>query len=173
MAKRRSSDRDNPLRDDIFALLNSRKVATEKALEALAQCQAQITNRLLIESIAKDCGLRPSNFLTDATLELYYDLKQGRGDVGYISKGWDDPGFRVGDILSIPKQNLPQLNDNIVELLKFCATRGVSVTIEDTRDGVELHMDSVIYSDGFNGKVFEQVLGYLNVCIEKAEELVG
>ena len=38
---------------------------------------------------------------------------------------------------------------------------------------VEVQMDSVIYSDGFNKKVFEQVLHELNACVEKANELLG
>jgi len=96
------SDGDNPLRDQIFALLNIKKVPVEKALEALSQCQAHITNRILVERTAKECGLRLSRFLTNKDLELYYDLKQGRHDVGYISKGWNDPGFRVGDLFYIP-----------------------------------------------------------------------
>jgi hypothetical protein len=167
------SDGDNPLRDEIFALLNTAKVPIEQVLEALSQCQAQITNRILVERTAKECGLRLSRFLTNKDLELYYDLKQGRHDVGYISKGWNDPGFRVGDLFDIPKHKLPQLKDNILTLLKCCATRGVSVTIDETKDGVQLHMDSVIYSDGFNKRVFEQVLHYVNVCVHKAEELMG
>jgi len=164
------SDSDNPLRDDIFALLNSKRVPIEKALEALSQCQTHITNRILVERTAKECGLRLSRFLANENLELYYDLKEGRQDVGYISKGWDDPGFRVGDVLDIPRHKLPQLKDNIVTLLKFCATRGVSVTIEETKDGMQLHMDSVIYSDGFNKKVIAQVLHYLTECVQRAHD---
>jgi hypothetical protein len=34
-------------------------------------------------------------------------------------------------------------------------------------------MDSVIYKDGFNRKVFEQVLHHLNLCVERAETLLG
>lgn len=93
MIKMLPSDSHDPLRDDIFALLNSKKVSIDKALEALSQCQAYIINRLLVESTAKECGLKLSGFLANDVLELYYDLKQGRHDVGYISKGWDDPGF--------------------------------------------------------------------------------
>ena len=167
------SDSENPLRDEIFALLNSQKASTGKAIAALAQCQAHIVNRILVEQIAKECRLRLARFIINEHLELYYDIKQGRHDVGYISKGWDDPGFRVGDILNIPNQSLPQFKDNVVTLLKFCATRGVAVTIEEAKDGIQLHMDSVIYSDGFNKKVFEQVVESLNECVEKAEKLIA
>ena len=105
--------------------------------------------------------------------ELYYDLKQGRHDVGYISKGWNDPGFRVGDLVSVSKENIGNVQANAYRLLKFCATRGVVLAVEEKADSIELQMDSVIYSDGFNKSVFAQVLHYLNACVEKAQELIG
>ena len=59
-------------------------------------------------------------------------------------------------------------------LLKYCATRGIVMTIkENDDDSVELQMDSVIYSDGFNKKVFIQVLRCLGECAEKANSLFG
>ena len=173
MVRMLRSDSDNPLRDEIFALLNSKKASNGKALEALSQCQSQIVNRILVQRTVKECGLKLTRFLANKDLELYYDLKQGRHDVGYISKGWGDPGFRVGDLLDVPNRKLPQLKDNIVAILKFCATRGVSVTIEETKGGMQLLMDCVIYSDGFNKKVFGQALRQLNACVEKTEELMG
>jgi len=30
---------------------------------------------------------------------LYYDITRGRHDMGYIAKGWEDPGFRIGDLV--------------------------------------------------------------------------
>ena len=161
MVKKRTVIGDNPLRNDILALLGRRRVSMDKALEAVSQCQAQLGNRILVEAAAKQCGLKLSSFLTDESLELYYDIKRGRHDLGFISKGWDDPGFRIGDLVHVPKRYVPRLKDTIFTLLRFCATRGVSVTIEDTREGAELQMDSVIYLEGFSGSVFEQVIHYL------------
>ena len=126
---------------------------------------------MIVEQTTKECGLKLSGFLANDDLELYYDLKQGRHDVGYISKGWKDPGFRVGDLIKVPKSSIPVLKTNAYNLLKFCATRGVAVTIEEKSDSVQLQMDSVIYSDGFNKKVFAQVLESLNECADKVHEL--
>jgi hypothetical protein len=161
----------NPLREQIFEVLRNSPTSAEEDLTALLQCAAHIRNRIIVEQTAKECGLRLSGFRTNDDLELYYDLKQGRHDVGYISKGWDDPGFRVGDLIKVPKANIPALKAHAYDLLKFCATRGVVVTFEENADVVEVQMDSVIYSDGFNKKVFEQVLSYLNGCVEKAATL--
>jgi len=173
MVSRMRFDNDsNPLRDQIFDVLRKSPSSADEDLTALLQCAAHIRNRIIVEQTAKECGLRLSGLRVNDELELYYDLKQGRHDVGYISKGWDDPGFRVGDLVQVPKANIPALKMHAYALLKFCATRGVVVTIEEKTDLVEIQMDSVIYSDGFNRKVFEQVLHYLNVCVEKVEELI-
>jgi hypothetical protein len=87
------------LRDQIFALLNKKKASFEDALKALSQSEAHIRNRMMVEKISKECGLKLSGFLANDELELYNDLKRGRHDMGYISKGWEDPGFRIGDLI--------------------------------------------------------------------------
>jgi hypothetical protein len=66
------------LRDQIFALLNKKKASFEDALRALSQCEAHIQNRVIVEKIAKECGLKLAGFLANDELELYYDLKRGR-----------------------------------------------------------------------------------------------
>jgi hypothetical protein len=171
MVRLRFEEDGNPLRNQIFEVLRNSRTSAEEDLAALLQCAAHIRNRIIVEQTARECGLKLSGFRANDDLELYYDLKQGRHDVGYISKGWDDPGFRVGDLVEVPNANIPALKTHAYALLKFCATRGIVVTIEEKSEAVEIQMDSVIYSDGFNRKVFEQVLHYLNVCVEKAEEL--
>jgi hypothetical protein len=47
------------------------------------------------------------------------------------------------------------------------------VTIDGTKDDMELNMSSVTYSDGFNKSVFEQVLYHLNLCVKKAKAVIG
>jgi len=143
------------------------------ALKVLTQCQAHVRNRMIIEEITRKCGMTLSGFLSDEHQEFYYDLKQGRHDVGYVSKGWDDPGFRVGEIVEIPKWQIADMKEHVYALLTFCAIQGVTVTIEEKEKSIELHMDSVIYLEGLNKRVFEQVLHHLNECVGKAHELIG
>ncbi len=173
MVRLRFEEDGNPLRNQIFEVLRKSRTSAEEDLTALLQCAAHIRNRIIVEQTAKECGLKLSGFRANDELELYYDLKQGRHEVGYISKGWNDPGFRVGDLVSVPRDNIDNVKANAYRLLKFCATRGVVLTLEEKPGSVELQMDSVIYSEGFNKSVFAQVLNYLNVCVEKAEELIG
>jgi len=172
MARLRPSNKGDMLRNQIFDLLNKKKASADLALNALTQCQAHVRNRIIIEGIGKECGVKLSGFLTNEHLELYYDLKQGRHDGGYISKGWDDLGFRVGEIIDVPKWNNADMKEHLYDLLTYCATQGVAVTIEEKESRIELHLDSVIYSEGLNKRVFEQVLRHLQECVEKAHELI-
>lgn len=175
MVRNRFSPEDTEsLREKIFRVVNDADVPVAEVLRTLAQCQAHIENRTIVEQTLKECGLHPSGFNTNKHLELYYDIAQGKRKVGYISKGWDDPGFRIGDIVEVPKRKIASLREHAYSLLKYCATRGIVMTVEENdNDSVKLQMDSVIYSDGFNEKVFVQVLHYLTECVEKANEMFG
>lgn len=161
------------LRASVLQVINEANVAGADAAKALAQCQSHFANRNIVEQTLRECGLLASGFLTNEHLELYYDIARGARDLGYISKGWDDPGFRIGDVLPVPKSKIETLKQRASALMKFCATRGVAVTGEPNADGrTELHMDSVIYSDGFNKKVFTQVLDCLIECADKARAII-
>lgn len=160
------------LRDRILEVLGNSSTSASEDLVALLQCASQIRNRVTVLEVAKECGYTLSRFITNDDLELYYDIKKGRHDFGYISKGWDDPGVRVGELVSVPKANTATLRKQAYNLLTFCATRGVTLTLHEEGAGVSIQMDSVIYLDGFNSEVFKQVVHYLNLCVGKAQELM-
>lgn len=82
MAGSRPSNKGDELRNQILALLNKNKASADLALKVLTQCQSHVRNRIMIEKLAKDCGVVLSGFVTNEHLELYYDLKQGRHDGG-------------------------------------------------------------------------------------------
>jgi len=161
------------LRNQIFALLSKKRASFEDALKALSQCEAHIRNRMMVEKIARECGLKLSRFLANEELELYYDLKRGRHDMGYISKGWDDPGFRIGDLIEIEKWKEESFKANAYEILRYCATNGIVMTVEEDKDTIILQMEGVIYNEGFNKDTFLKTLETLNECIEKAQELLS
>jgi len=128
---------------------------------------------MMVEKIARECGLKLSRFLANEELELYYDLKRGRHDMGYISKGWDDPGFRIGDLIEIEKWKEESFKANAYEILRYCATNGIVMTVEEDKDTIILQMEGVIYNEGFNKDTFLKTLETLNECIEKAQELLS
>ncbi len=161
------------IRDQIFVLLQKKKASFENALKALSQCEAHIRYRIMVENIAKESGLKLSRFLANDKLELYYGLKRGRHDMAYISKGLEDPGFRIGDLIEIEKWKEEEFKANAYEILRFCATNGIVVTVEEGKDSITLQMEGVIYSEGFNKDTFLKTLETLNECVEKAQELLA
>jgi len=128
---------------------------------------------MMVENIARECGLKLSRFLANDKLELYYDLKRGRHDMGYISKGWEDPGFRIGDLIVMEKLKEESFKANAYEILRFCATNGIVITVEEGKDTITLQMEGVIYSEGFNQDTFLKTLETLNECVEKVQDLIG
>jgi hypothetical protein len=160
------------LREQIFALLSDSTTSVGEDLEALSQCEAHIRNRTIIGGIARECGLILAGFLTNGTLELYYDIKRGRHDLGYISKGWEDPGFRIGDLVEIDQWEADILKANTPHIIRFCATNGIAMTVQESPTTVALHLDGVIYSEGFNRDTFLKTLDTLNACAEEIHTLI-
>jgi len=160
------------LREQILALLSDSTTSVGEDLEALSHCTAHIRNRMIIGDIARRCGLRLVRFQTNDALELYYAIKRGRHDLGYISKGWEDPGFRIGDLVEIDQWEADILKANTPHIIRFCATNGIAMTVQETPTTVALHLDGVIYSEGFNRDTFLKTLETLNDCVEKIHTLI-
>ena len=168
---RKSGDKSDSLRNKILAVLSKSKASVDDMLKALSQCQSHILSRMATEEIARECGLKLARYTSNQDLEFYYDIHKGRHCVGYISKGWKDPGFRIGDVIRIPERKAGLFQVNAYHILRFCAVRGITMTVEETKDAIEVHMDGVIYSDGFNKNTFTKTLETLNECVEKIREL--
>jgi hypothetical protein len=162
----------NFLRDQIRALLCNSPTSVDADLEALSQCAAQIRNCGLVGNIARECGLTLVGFQTNDTLELYYDLKRGRHDLGFISKGWEDPGFRIGDLVEIGGWDRDVVKGASRQIMRVCATQGIGLTIQEAPTTITLQLDGVLYSEGFNRDTFFKTLESLNVCVEKIHSLI-
>ena len=160
------------LRDSIFSLLRDTATTADEDLAALSQCAAHIRNRRIIGDIARECGLTLAGFLTNDALELYYDIKRGRHDLGYIAKGWEDPGFRIGDLMGIGWWDADVVKANTTQIMHVCATNGIGITIQERPLTIELQLDGVIYSNGFNRETLRQTLDSLNACVGKIESLI-
>jgi hypothetical protein len=114
-----------------------------------------------------------SGFSTGDSLELYYDIARGQQDIGYISKGWEDPGFRIGDLIQIPKRRAAQFRSTIKQIRKLCAVNGIGVTVERTKDTIEIQVDGVIYNEGFSKKTFKKTLETLNECVQNIRQMTA
>ena len=149
------------LRDQIRSLLHESMTSVEEDLEALSHCEAQIRNRCIVEHLARECGLTLAGFLTNDVLELYYGIKQGRHDLGYISKGWEDPGFRIGDLVEVGWWDKDIVQANSHHIMRLCAINGITLTIQEAPIAITLQLDGVLYSEGFNRSTFQKTLDCL------------
>ena len=160
------------LRDQIRALLHDSPTSVGEDVEALSHCAAQLRNRGLVEHIARDCGLALAGFRTNDALELYYDIRRGRHDLGFISKGWEDPGFRMGDLVEIGWWDRDIVKANSPHIMRVCATNGITLTIQESPITISLQVDGVLCSEGFNHHTFLKTLDSVNVCVEKIHILI-
>jgi hypothetical protein len=161
------------LRARIFEVLGQSKTPEDGWVTILAQCTAQVRNRTIVTRIAGECGLTLSGFRSDAALELYFDIGRGEQELGYIAKGWEDPGFRIGDLIEVTPGKTATLVTNAFQIMKLCGTNGIAISINETGDGLELALDGVIYSEGFNRETFRKTLDTVRKCAQKIRALVG
>ncbi len=162
----------NYLREQLFAVLRESTTSAAEDLKALSQCAAHIRNRIAVENIARESDLTLAGFLTNNALELFYNIKRGRHHLGYISKGWEDPGFRIGELVEIGWWDADVLKATTPQIMRCCATNGITMTIQEGPLTMTLQLDGVIYSEGFNRDTFLQTLDSLNACVEKIHALI-
>ena len=165
--------KSNFLRQQVFAVLRDSTTTVEEDLGALSHCAAHIRNRMIVEGIARDCGLSLTAFLTNDALELYYAIRRGRHGLGFIAKGWDDPGFRIGDLVEIGPWEADAFKAQAAELARFCAIRGIAMTlVTRTPMSAEVQLDGVIYIEGFNRNTFQKTLDSVNECVERTQTVI-
>ena len=145
-------DPEEALRYQIFALLNESETSAEQDVKVLRQCASHIQNKFLVEQIARACKMKLSDFECGKDLELYYNVKRGAQEMGYICKGWEDPGFRIGDIIDVPKDRAAKCKAAVAQIRKACAVNGIGVTIEKSRGAFEIALDGVILQRGIQQK---------------------
>lgn len=132
---------------------------------------AQDRNRALIKRIAQDCQLALSGFRANEHLEIYYDINRGEQELGFISKGWDDPGFRIGDLIILPITKIDDFKSNVNEILAYCATNGMVITTSIEQEGFVIAIDGIIYCGGVNRLTLSAILITLRDCIEKVHSI--
>lgn len=65
-------------------------------------------NIYLIRENAQKTKFKLTRFISSDVLELYFDILKKDKNIRYISKGWDDPGFRVGDYFEMALSMYPE-----------------------------------------------------------------
>ena len=160
------------LRNGILAIVNKKGKTLDEVIRALTEAKSFFIDRMQIERIAKESGIKTVDFITTEHLELFYNLMKGRQDIGYVSKGWSDPGFRMGNILKIPEIRRAALQKSIMKIMNLCALSGFAVTIVDKPGYTQLVLDAVVYMEGMNSTVFVKICENLCECVEKIHLLI-
>ncbi len=128
------------IRRAIFDYLMTNQVPRSIAERLLSQCSAALRDSDLVETVAKTAGFILSGYKTDAALELYYDVRQGERNVGYISKGWTDPGFRLGEFLIFKPDAIQKFRAGSDSILNLCSSQLVSCGARLRPSGSDLNI---------------------------------
>lgn len=132
------------------------------------QLSEQKRNQELAEGAVTAAGYTASSFTSAKDLEVYFDITRGEQDVGFISKGWTDPGFRIGELLTMP-QGYPENAEPPEYLREFCATNGVALGRSPDLAGTHWILEYVIYTSGFNAETLRESLDTFVECTERVK----
>lgn len=168
----RGGDNLHDARMWVFAALQKLNLSMSEAAKVLAQCHRHVQSRTTVEGMAKEAGLQLDGLETNEELELHCDISKDGHDVGFISKGWDVPGFRVGDLLILPAESLSAFRERATEIMDFCSTIGIVCTGRLTPVGLELNLEDNIYSEGFNIATFLRTLEAVHTCAARVQAIV-
>lgn len=162
-----------PLRDRIMDIVDEEPASASDKLKTLKQCSSHIQNTIQVSEIIKQNGLSYKKFITNDKLELYYDLVRPEDntakDLGYIAKGWDDPGFRLGDVINFEDLEESEFRDYINAIYPECANQGIIINAQEEGNGFIMQLEGLIYSKGFNKDTFSQTLQALNDSVDLAQ----
>jgi len=152
----------------ILAAITRTELERDDALVVLSQVARQLTTKTAVQAAAAAAGYEAFNFSFDKNLELYFDLRHGERDVAYIAKGWIDPGMRIAQTIALSKA--PESGDPwLRELKEFCATNGIICSLTKRHGTIEVALECVLYSDGFNAATLGSSLDALRNCRRKVE----
>ncbi len=132
----------------------------KNAEQLLGQCAGHYRHKRWIMHLAAELELDLSNELYNNALQIYFDIKHAGLDWGYISRGWDEPGFRIGQLIEIPAQHEMDFRRKSNTIVRNVATRGIALSIDPdvNRQTIALHLTINIFDEGFNPPVLRESL---------------
>lgn len=133
----------------------------------------QAADKTILQEIATNSqGFVLCKYFWDEQLELYFDIERNGKSDCYISKGWDQPGFRVSAIVDIPLTR--EFDWNFFDYVSdYCAVNGVALTRQPEGTMVGWMLDSVIYSGALNAESFTGCVDSILDCIKQIRHLVA
>jgi hypothetical protein len=144
--------------------LDRLELGKEEVIRGLADCRLQLEHKALIERVLSAAGYSTERFSWDEHMELYFDVTDGRRDAGYISKGWEDPGFRIAQLLTIPTEYAGAFKAGLEALQHKCATEGLALSTKEEEGELTIYIECVIYTAGFTAEAVAHCMRYLDEC---------
>lgn len=127
-----------------------------------------------IPALAAEIGFEASGFQSDKKMALYWEITRRGEELGYIYRGWDDPGFGIGESLLVSAEDGPILMAQAIVLSAFLAANGVCMTVDQLPfGGYCLNLNCCIYASGFNAGAVKEVVDTLAECSTTVKSLVG
>lgn len=165
-------DDSNKKRDNLKVWFSKQKLSEEEIVNLLERELAQRKNIKLVRHCVKDIGLNVKGFVSNDILELYFDVYKDNKSICYISKGWQDPGFRVGDFIEIDK-TASGFKEKFYEIFQICSKDLISVSVSETRHkSVGMSLEIGIYSDGLNAKVLKNATETLEQVLNNISKIL-
>ncbi len=163
-------------KDDVKKRLNAwiekQNLTDEDAFKALEAILNQRKNVSLVRKNAKKAGLKLERFISNRALEVYFDMLIKGRNVGYISKGWDDPGFRIGEYFEMEK-GIPSFKEKFYKTFQLCSGNLISVSVSEKTPGrVGISLEIGIYQDGFSSKVLKSAVDTIESTMRKIKGLL-
>ena len=137
-----------------------------------SQYLAQIKDVKMIEQSANNLGLELTDFLSNRALELFYEIKKEDRHICVIYKGWDDPGFRLSEILTCHPKNVELIQENIGKASQTCANEGITFHVDVSSEGLGIELAINIYQEGFNTGVLKEAVKTLEYTVNKIKEML-
>jgi len=121
-----------------------------------------------VTKIAKKAGFELKNFQTSRTLELFFNIYQKEETFCYISRAWDDLGFRIGECVVLNK-NHRFFKSIFYDIFQICSQNLISVGVmKDTPpNNMNLSLEVAIYEGGFNQKSLKETVSNLKESLDK------
>ncbi len=127
----------------------------------------QIKSITLVKDCAKKSKLKLKEFITDEQLEVYFEVYRREKNICFIAKGWDEPGFRIGEIIKLDKNN-PDFKRNFYKIFEICSKDLISLGFfKQNKAYLWLSLGVGIYYNGFNEKVLKDASATLKSAADK------
>jgi hypothetical protein len=161
------------MREAVLKLLANYDISPQVAKRALSECPIFLQHVNRVRTLADQLDLDLSGFRSNDDQELYFDLVHRGRDLGFVYRGWDDPGFGIGEMILVTAHKTPSFMMRADVALRMLATRGIGVTATPDGNGSHwLGMTSVLYADGLNASTLAHALNTMTECTARVRAML-